>query len=135
MFTDCDIIHAYTRCQAIEDGVLVDLCQPDYAPLIANAGIKIPIAMTAAAYSQTVWPLHDDSYADYLGAECQDPMGRLWDVLYLLSIAARSGGEDIHYTISFIMKERQRRTIQLTAVCGPGDDMTPVITIMLPGED
>ena len=65
----------------------------------------------------------------------QSESGRLWDVVYLLSVAARSGGETVQYTVTFIMKERQRRTVQLRAVCGPGDDMTPVITIMLSDED
>ena len=33
------------------------------------------------------------------------------------------------------MKERQSRTITLKALCGPGDDAAPVITIMWHEED
>jgi hypothetical protein len=33
------------------------------------------------------------------------------------------------------MKARQRRLVTLKAMCGPGDQGEPVITIMLPEED
>ncbi len=33
------------------------------------------------------------------------------------------------------MNGGQKRPVQLKAVCGPGDDGEPVITVMLPDED
>jgi len=33
------------------------------------------------------------------------------------------------------MKEKQPRAVTLKAVCGPGDNLEPVITIMTPDED
>ena len=117
-------ISVYTREQALEDGVLVDVSET-----AREAGIIYPVAVTQRLWADYITP--DDRSRPY----GQSEQGRLWDVLFLLAIAARSGGEAIHYRITFIMKERQRRTIQLRAVCGPGDDMTPIITVMLPDED
>ena len=117
-------ISVYTREQALEDGVLVDVSET-----AKDAGIIYPVAVTQRLWTGYIVP--DDRSRPY----GQSESGRLWDVVYLLSVAARSGGETVHYTVSFIMKERQRRNVQLKAVCGPGDDMTPVITLMLPDED
>ena len=47
-------INVYTRRQAIEDGVLVDLMQPETAGLVREAGFKFPVAMTAGAFAATV---------------------------------------------------------------------------------
>ncbi len=53
---DFDIIDRYTRAQAIEDGVLVDLCQDETASLVYEAGFRLPLAMTVTAFSKTVAP-------------------------------------------------------------------------------
>ncbi len=117
-------ISVYTRAQAFDDGVLVDVSET-----AREAGIIYPVAITQRLWADYITP--DDRSRPF----GQSEEGRLWDVLYLLSVAARTGGEIVHYTVSFIMKERLRRTVGLKAVCGPGDDATPVITIMLPDED
>lgn len=44
-----EVIFTYTRKQAIEDGVLVDLMQDEMAKLVREAGFRIPIVMTSAA--------------------------------------------------------------------------------------
>lgn len=118
-------IYTYTRRQALEDGVLVDA-----GPLAAEAGIRFPVALTRAAWEATVTvPAGADGF--------QNATGRLWDVLYVGRCAmARSTGDRAAYTISVITtKGGKRRNIRLEAVCGPGDNAEPVITIMLPGED
>ena len=48
-FDGAPIIHAYSRAQAIEDGVLVDVASGDTAALVREVGIKYPVALTAAA--------------------------------------------------------------------------------------
>ena len=40
---DAEVISSYSRAQAIEDGVLVDV-----STVAKEAGIKFPVAMTAA---------------------------------------------------------------------------------------
>jgi hypothetical protein len=140
-----DIISSYSRAQAIDDGVLVDLMQGELASLVREAGFKFPIAMTTAAFELAVWPIaeEDGSYDRLRGAankwlesKCQDTNGRLWDVLWMLKLAARNGGEVVHYKLSVMNWQTKRRNnIVLKAVIGPGDDGAPVITIMLPNED
>ena len=47
MFDSSDLIHSYTRAQAIEDGVLVDV-----SDVATEAGFKLPVAITRAAWAQ-----------------------------------------------------------------------------------
>ena len=78
-----------------------------------------------------MWILPDDR-AKSCGQYFQ---GRLWDVLWLLRCEAkRSGGEHIKYQVIFQNGpgSKYRDTVMLWAICGPGDDAEPVITIMLP---
>lgn len=64
------VISAYSRAQAIEDGVLVDV-----TATAKEAGYRWPVAL-----SRTVW-------AQYVevpkGVQCQDEAGRLWDILWM----------------------------------------------------
>ena len=42
------------------------------------------------------------------------------------------------FSVIFVRRESgklRRRTVQIKSICGPGDDMEPVITLMLPDED
>ena len=134
LWSDCEaelchpfVIHEYTRAQAISDGVLIDV-----TGLAKDAGFKIPVAMTSAAWADcvTVPPDADD----------QDETGRLWDVLNVLfySIKASTKNGDSS-TLKFKVSVRTGKTtseeIELKSICGPGDDAEPVITIMLPNED
>jgi hypothetical protein len=137
-WTDAAVIHSYSRREAIEDGVLVDLMQDETAAAVREAGFTIPVAMTAAAFSLAVWPIDDGKAEAWLKARCQDLQGRLWDVLYMLSQAVRRGGSGdlIRYRIVCLdHASKRRRTIELKAVYGPADDGSPCITVMLPDED
>ena len=46
---EAEVIDAYTRAQALEDGVLVDVSE-----MAKEAGIKFPVALTATVYGQYV---------------------------------------------------------------------------------
>ena len=50
-FEDAPVISRYTRQQAIEDGVLVDLTEWSQ-----EAGFTIPVACTAAVWNQYIVP-------------------------------------------------------------------------------
>lgn len=119
-----NLIFAYTRAQAIEDGVLIDVSQ-----VAKEAGIKFPTAVTAA-----VW-------ADFVkvpdGMEhCQDESGRLWDILWMFRFQmAKCKGSELRFKFSVQNDDRGPREVCLKAVCGPGDTPEPVITIMRPDED
>ena len=119
-----EVISSYSRAQAIEDGVLIDVSE-----VAKEAGIKFPVAVTRTVWDGYIVP---DPRAEKYG---QSESGRLWDVLNLLRHAARRGGSELIFAVYFIMKERQKRLVTLKAVCGPGDEAEPVITVMLPEED
>lgn len=118
---DAEVISIYSREQAIADGVLVDV-----TPTGKEAGFKVPVAVTAA-----VWAILDPSQDD--AARGQSATGRLWDVLMMLRANARN--DDTVLFDVLIAESDKHRTQPLKAVIGPGDDVAPVITIMLPNED
>lgn len=122
------VISSYTRAQALEDGVLVDVSEA-----AREVGIRYPVAMTRAAWVECV--------EIPKGVTCQDERGRLHDVVWMLHCAIKrsAGGPEIRYELYVRNSKRERLDrrdlVQLRALCGPGDDAAPVITIMQPGED
>ena len=121
-----DVIYAYTRAQAIADGVLVDV-----SALAKEAGFVFPVALTETLYHGYVVP------ALALIAEGQSIEGRLWDVLAVLrfAIAKDCDTDCLFFTTLFLMSPDSPVPINLKAVCGPGDNGEPVLTVMLPDED
>jgi hypothetical protein len=56
MFENADLIHLYTRADAIRDGVLIDVSR-----VAREAGIRYPMALTAPGWAKCVtvpaaWP-------------------------------------------------------------------------------
>lgn len=126
LWDGAEVISVYTRAQALEDGVLVDLT--DWA---REAGFKIPVAVT-----QGVWGVLKPSKE--LEAEGEDVAGRAWDMFTILLHAIRgaAGGDEVHFAPLFTQEPgREARGVPMWAKCGPGDNAEPVITVMLRGED
>lgn len=128
-----EVISTYTRAQAIEDGALVDV-----TATAQEAGFCRPVAMTAAAWADAVaW---NESNGEY-----QDEKGRLWDVVFMASIAVRrnrgrhAADTDrlpfVLYRIPNVPDAMEPNELVLTIAIGGGDSGEPVMTIMLPGED
>lgn len=119
-----NIIFAYTRAQAIADGVLVDVTKT-----AKEAGFKVSVAMT------------DTVNAEYVqvpaGVEGQDEEGRLWDILWMCSLEARRQKENSVILFSVLVQNSNRgpKKIDLKCVCGPDDEGAPCLTIMRPDED
>jgi hypothetical protein len=145
---DLKVIYAYTRAEAIADGVLIDLEQDCFSTLKGSsiareAGLRYPVAMTSGAYAAAI--AHE---GEPLPAG-QDLPGRVWDVLWLLRCAIqrnRAAGPMLLFSVSVtnwvrlrdgrrIGERTKQETIDLKVMVGPGDDRDPVFTIMLPGED
>jgi hypothetical protein len=122
---DAEVIYTYTRAQALEDGVLIDVSET-----AKEAGIRFRVALTATVYGQYVEVPE--------GVTGQDETGRLWDILWMFRCAAsRFDGNTLLFKLH-VRNDNQDRTpplVTLKAECGPGDDAEPVITIMLPEED
>ena len=124
-FKQEDIISIYTRAQAIEDGILIDVSE-----LAKEAGFVVPIAVTNGVWSSIVVP---PKKAKEQG-ECET--GRLWDVLYIASLRIKEAtGTEVLFHILATKNRGTRKLVQLKANAGPGDNGELVITIMLPNED
>lgn len=124
-------IYAYTRAQALEDGVLVDVTET-----AREAGFRVSVAMTTAAWQDTVeW-----TDADSKRQTSQDQSGRLWDVVWMAYLAVRRGGTEPRRAFQLLRVPRGGRGVRprLTTLhihIGPGDNGEPVITVMQPHED
>ena len=123
-------IHTYSRAQAIEDGLLVDVSE-----IATEAGFRLPVAMTRTAWGDCVeWSEEDSRRQTY-----QDQSGRLWDVVWMAAQAARRGhGDRLAFQLYRVPRGGRSvrpRLVTLHLHIGPGDDADPVITIMLPDED
>jgi len=132
LFEESDLISAYSRAQATEDGVLVDMSQEEFGIMAREAGFLFPFAMTHAAYSRYValTPM-----AKRMG---NDLLGRWWDILWMLRCRIKAKGGDcdtLLFTFYCVVDREKPRLCRLKAVIGPGDDGEPVFTLMLPEED
>lgn len=130
-------IYAYTRADALQDGVLVEL------PQAANVGFKVPVPITSAAYAACIaWPEADPKLVSIL---------RLREEMVLLAAATETrahcrrmvaGKVERPDRIDFIVETVQLREgkadlirVAMYMVIGPGDRPEPVGTILLIGED
>ena len=130
-----DSIYSYTREEAIEDGVLVDV-----SGTAVEAGITFPTAVTRAVWDNYVeWTEADNKRQTY-----QDQSGRLWDVLFMARCFIANAGKrtgamsQLLYQFACIPrggKARKARITTLKVIVGPGDQGEGVLTIMMPNED
>ena len=127
-----ELIFSYSRAQAIADGVLIDV-----GPMAREAGFRFPVALTQSVWADCVaWETKDSERQTY-----QDPVGRLWDVLFSAYLSLR-GRQCVASADTFELHRipRDGRSVKpvsvwLKIVIGPGDDGKPVMTIMTPFED
>ncbi len=126
-----ETIFSYSRAEALEDGVLVDVTAE-----ASETGFRIPVALTAEAWADCVaWDPTDSDRQTY-----QDERGRLHDVLWMAQLAARQARRGRETLFSLYRVPRGGRGIKprlmtLKLTIGPGDVGEPVVTIMLPSED
>jgi hypothetical protein len=124
-------VSIYTRAQAIDDGVLVDVTAQ-----ARETGFRCPVAITEAAWQAWCeWTEQDTERQVY-----QDTRGRVHDVLWMAYCGTRSaaGGERLPFQFMAVARDgrAQRARLQtLHVIAGPGDDGELVLTIMQPDED
>ena len=115
-----DPICCYSRAQAIEDGVLMDISERARCH-----GIKYPTACTAG-----VLALIEAIEKPHPTLRQVQVLGRTDAVLVAMLAAIRRGGtrgtDRVHFEVL---------GAALWAQCGPSDTAAPAITIMLQGED
>ena len=122
-----EVVHAYTRAQALADGFQVEVTET-----AKEAGILFPVFLTRAVY--------DTFVAVPPGVAGQDEAGRLWDILHMLRFAiykAQPDQDRLHFALYVRNDNRRPRLVKLIAICGPIDidEPAPAITIMLPEEE
>jgi len=127
-----EVISTYSRAQAIEDGVLVDVGE-----MAIEAGFRIPVALTSAAWSDcVVWSDAGSERQVY-----QDQSGRLFDILYMAHHAirsSRSGGDRLTFELYRVLRDGKSTKAAITTlklIVSPGDQGEPVVTILLSDED
>ena len=122
-----EIIYAYTRAQAVADGVQVEVSK-----VAAEAGIRFPVFLTRTVYDAFVTVPE--------GVTAQDEAGRLWDIVWMTRFAiirAKPGADRLPVALYVRNDNRRPRLVRLIATCGPRDidDPAPAITVMMPDED
>ncbi len=126
------VISVYTRAQAIEDGILVDV-----SDTAREAGFRIPVAIT-----RTVWNRLVALPEGYLGF--QDEAGRLWDVLWMARHHALRASNSDRVRMCVLVRDIRkdlrdsdrppRKHFPIVAI-GSGDTGEPVVTVMFPEDD
>lgn len=139
LFTGAEVIYAYTRADALRDGLLVDATRR-----AAALGFQVPVALSSAVYADCVtWDARAE--ANKPEGTAQDTSGRLHDVLWMafLAVARLNGAGAAHsgrvdFEVLRVPVEGPSvapQLVNLRAVIGPGDAGEPVITILFPGEE
>ena len=121
------VVYAYTRKQAVADGVQVEVTKT-----AKEAGISFPVFLTRTVFDAYV--------AVPEGVSGQDEAGRLWDIVWMLRFAilrSRSHTDRVPVALYVRNDNRRAKLVKLIAQCGPldMDDAQPAITVMMPDED
>jgi hypothetical protein len=114
-----ETIYSYSRAQAIDDGVLVDLSQTDSI----RQHWKHHFACTS-----TVWSIIEEA----LRQPGQDVSGICHDISTMAKLAICQAREAQQILFKVIIA---KQTHELKLHIGPGDTAAPVMTLMLPNED
>lgn len=130
MFTPDDLVYSFTRNDAFEAGMLIDA-----SALAAEAGFRVPLALTDTAWAECVaWP------EGTKGGWGQSEEGRLWDVLWMASCAARrrhqAGQGRAEFEVFRVPQGGWKaKPVRLVLTIGPADAGERVATVMMPGEE
>lgn len=121
-----DIIHAYTRKQALEDGFQFKV-DPD---LTAEAGFKVPVYMTSGVNDLITQAVENKNH-------CNDANGVTWDILSVLMSTIRAARDSSIVKFKVIITGTGRKKYhEFLAEIGPVDmdNQAPALTIMLSRE-
>ena len=112
------VVASYSRAQAIEDGVLIDV-----TAMAREAGFKWPVALTHTAWCDCVaWTERNNRVQVH-----QDESGRLWDVLFMAFYAIRTAtapGDRLLFSLYRVPKDghsTEAGEVSLKLMVGPGD--------------
>lgn len=122
----CEIIHTYTRKEALQDGNLIDV-----SDLGRMGGFKVPVAVTALVHG--ICRLHETP---------RDGQPDRWYLHKVILIARLNAAyprnldsREFLYEVSFLDTNQERHAEQFKCVLGPDDEGLPCVTIMMDWED
>lgn len=119
-----DLVYGYSRKQAIEDGILVDLSKFK----VAGEHYKFPVACTIRVWTAVQQAVEDK-------AAMNDLEGVLHDIFWMSRKSGRTISASTRIFEVILTRSTGPDTLDLQIVCGPGDNMEPVLTIMMFDED
>lgn len=121
-----DVVHAYTRAQAIEDGALIDLTDPPFDTFLRMKGLRLHTAITDRCFAACIG--QPEQFGD------DESLKRYLHLLTALLAAIRAAGSD-EDRVWFKVLGADGKPVDCWSLCGPGDRGEPVCTIMLTDED
>jgi len=136
-----NVVYSYTRKQAIEDGVLIELRDDhEFNKMLIYLGLSLPsVVVTAGVYAAAVEP----SGRPLPPEVTRDK--RMRDLLVTMRVRinlkieeCKKNGEEPPSMVDFsvmVDEGTDTRKVDMWVMVGPGDDASPVMTIMLKGED
>lgn len=125
IFDDAELIYSYSRRQAIEDGVLVDISQE-----AQESGFKVPVAVSDNLFNGFINP------PPGLEGEGQSTRGRLHDVFEMIKVAVHSNKNEsmLFFDVLFLMQHGHQEKVTLYCEIGPDGAGKPCMTICLPSD-
>jgi len=122
-WTDADIISAYTREDALADGVLVDVSEWASHDKGFHGGFRVPVVMTRALFDV----VDCESWPEDRRPRMQDTRGRAHDVLWMASLALRGAlardPQQTHAAFDVLLTHGRSKKARLWAVID-GDGVT-----------
>ena len=131
LFENENVIHSYSRKNMIEDGFLIEVP----TELARQVGFTVPVGILLEVWESCIVWTDEDSKRQVP----QDEAGRLWDLLNVLRVKAKTcSGDTIRFKLLRVPKDGKSETpstVELKAIIGPGDTVEPVITVLFPDQD
>lgn len=129
IFDETEIIHTYTRAEAIRDGELIDVTEEASHDKGFLGGFAVPVAMTRALYAAL------ETIPESVRG-LQDVRGRVHDVLFVgamaLRKAQRRNTNAARFSVVVTTEANPGQPLELWIVASLGDGGEPVVTIGYP---
>jgi hypothetical protein len=123
-------IHTYTRAQAIDDGVLIDLTDEPFDVLLHAAGFRLHTVISDSAFIAALGSEYDARNVVHVSR-----MKRLLSTLHTAIRSMAADDDRIYFDFPTNTGERNGDPVAMWARVHGGDRGEAVLTIMLQGED
>ena len=117
MFDEGDLVFSYTRKQAIDDGVLIDITE-----IAKHYGFIVPVAMNVSTYHECFM---DDG-------ELDEEMLRDYLCLLLMNINLGRFADGRKDLVEIFFEGKRKQRFKIWNHVGPGDEGEAVMTICFP---